>query len=137
MFCKNCGQELAVDTAFCTKCGANQGTEQRKEKSRTIELVLGLLGGIFGFFGALFAIGFGGLAGAFGATGASDIVGLGFAAIVFSIIGIVGAVTVKSKPKRSGWFMIISAFGGLICISMAFLLPFILLLIGGIMALRE
>ncbi|MDD5457757.1 MAG: DUF4064 domain-containing protein [Candidatus Margulisbacteria bacterium] len=109
----------------------------KKEKSRTVELVLGLLGGIFGFFGALFAIGIGGLAGAFGASGASDVVGLGFVAIIFSIIGIIGAVSVKSKSKTAGWLMIISAFGGLISISMAFLLPFILLLIGGIMALRK
>lgn len=137
MFCKNCGQELPEGTIFCTKCGANQRTEQKKEKSRTVELVLGLLGGIFGFFGALFAIGIGGLGGAFGVSGASDVVGLGFGAIIFSIIGIIGAVTVKSKSKRAGSLMIISAFGGLICISFAFLLPFILLLIGGIMARRE
>jgi len=137
MFCKNCGQEMAEDAVFCPKCGTNQGTEPKQQKSRTTELVLGLLGGIFGFFGAFFAIGIGGLAGAFGASGASDVVGLGFVAIIFSIIGIIGAVTVKSKPKRAGWLMIISAFGGLICISLAFLLPFILLLIGGIMALRE
>lgn len=137
MFCKSCGQELLDNTVFCTKCGINQGAEQKKEKSRTTELVLGLLGGIFGFIGAIVAIGFGGLAGAFGASGASDVVGAGFIAILFSIIGIIGAVTVKSKPKRSGTLMIISAFGGLICIFVAFLLPFILLLIGGIMARRE
>lgn len=137
MFCKSCGQELPVETVFCTKCGANQGTEQKKEKSRTVELVLGLLGGIFGFFGALFAIGIGGLAGAFGASNGADVVGLGFVAILFSIIGIIGAVTVKSKPKRAGTLMMISAVGGLICISLAFLLPFILLLIGGIMARKE
>lgn len=137
MFCKSCGQELPDDSVFCTKCGANQGAMQKKKKSRTVELVLGLLGGIFGFFGALFAIGIGGLGSAFGASGASDVVGLGFLAIIFSIIGIIGAVTVKSKPKWAGTLMIISALGGLISISLAFLLPFILLLIGGIMARRD
>lgn len=137
MFCINCGQEMAEDAVFCPKCGTNQGTEPKKQKSRTTELVLGLLGGIFGFFGALFAIGIGGLGSAFGASGASDIVGLGFAAIIFSILGIIGAVLVKSKSKTAGWLMIISAFGGLISISFAYLLPFILLLIGGIMALRK
>ncbi len=137
MFCKNCGQEMAEDAVFCPKCGTNQRIEPMKEKSRTTELVLGLLGGIFGFFGAFFAIGVGGLAGAFGASGASDVVGLGFAAVIFSIIGIVGAVSVKSKTHTAGWLMIVSAFGGLISISFAFLLPFILLLIGGIMALRK
>lgn len=137
MFCNKCGQELSEGIVFCPKCGTKEGVEIKKEKSRTVELVLGLLGGIFGFFGALFAIGIGGLGGAFGMEEASKVVGLGFAAIVFSIIGIVGAVLVKSKTKIAGWLMVISAFGGLISISWAFLLPFILLLIGGIMALRK
>jgi hypothetical protein len=139
MFCNKCGQEITEGSIFCPKCGANHGIEQKKEKSITVELVLGLLGGIFGFFGAVFAIGIGGLAGAFGASGASEVVGLGFAAIVFSIIGIIGGVLAKSKTKTrtAGWLMIISAFGGLISISFAFLLPFILLLIGGILALRK
>jgi len=129
---------MAEDAVFCPKCGTNQGrTEPKKQKSRTTELVLGLLGGIFGFFGAFFAIGIGGLGSAFGASGASDVVGLGFAAIVFSILGIIGAVLVKSKSKTAGWLMIISAFGGLISIGFAYLLSFVLLLIGGILALRE
>lgn len=128
---------MAEDAVFCPKCGANQGTEPIKQKSRTLELVLGLLGGIFGFFGALFAISIGGLGAAFNLSGASDVVRLGFAAIVFSILGIVGAVLVKSKTRIAGWLMIVSAFGGLISISLAFLLSFILLLIGGIMALRK
>ncbi len=101
MFCNECGQELLEGTVFCPKCGTKQGVEIKKEKSRTIELVLALLGGIFGFFGALFAIGIGGLGGAFEMEEASKVVGLGFAAIVFSIIGIVGAVLVKSKNKNS------------------------------------
>ncbi len=137
MYCKNCGQELPEDIVFCSKCGANQKAAPKKEKSRTLELVLGLLGGIFGFFGAIFALGVGSLGAAFGASGASDIIGLGFAAIIFSIIGIIGAVIVKSKTKAAGWLMIVSAFGGLISISFAYLLSFILLLIGGIMALKK
>ncbi len=111
--------------------------QPEKKKSRTVEFILGLLGGIFGFFGALFAILMGSLGGAFGMEEASKIVGLGFAAIIFSIIGIIGAALVKSRTKIAGWLMIISAFGGLISISFAFLLPFILLLIGGIMASRK
>ncbi len=99
--------------------------------------MLGLLGGIFGLIGAITAIMFGGLGQALNASGASSIVGAGVMAIVFSIIGIVGAVLVKSRNRTAGYMMLISAFGGLICISLAYVISFILLLIGGIMALRK
>lgn len=102
---------------------------------RTAEFVLGLLGGIFGFFGAFLGLIVGGIGSAFKASGASTISYLAGFAIIFSIIGIVGAALVKSKPKLGGWFMIVSAVGGLICISLFYLLPFVLLLIGGLMAL--
>ena len=101
---------------------------------RTVEFVLGLIGGIFGFFGALFALAFGGIGGALGAEGASGIVGLGVAAIFFSILGIVGAALVKSKTKTGGWLMIVSAIGGVISISFAYALSFVLLIIAGLMA---
>ncbi len=100
---------------------------------RTTEFVLGLIGGISGFFGAIIALFVGGLAGAFGANGASTVVGLGWGAILFSILGIVGSVVVKSKAKLGGWFMIVSSVGGLICISFFYILSFVLLLIAGLM----
>ena len=102
---------------------------------RTVEFVLGLIGGIFGFFGAIFAMLVGGLGKIFGASGASTVVGLGWAAILFSILGIVGASLVKSKKKLGGWFMVISAIGGAISISFAYALSFVLLIIAGLMAL--
>ena len=100
---------------------------------RTSEFVLGLLGGIFGFFASIFAMMVGGLSSALG--GGSEIVYLGFSAMFFSILGIVGAAFVKSKTKLGSWIMIASAIGGLISISFAFLLSFVLLLIGGLMGL--
>ena len=101
---------------------------------RTFEFVLGLIGGIFGFFGALIALMFGGIGSALGGEGASTIIGLGWLAILFSIIGIVGAALVKSKTKVGGWMMIISAVGGVISVSFAYALSFILLIIAGLMA---
>ena len=101
---------------------------------RTVEFVLGLIGGIVGFFGAIFALFVGGLAGAFGAKSASLVVGAGWFAILFSILGIVGAALVKSKTKLGGWLMIISAVGGVISISFAYALSFVLLIIAGLMA---
>jgi hypothetical protein len=102
---------------------------------RKTEFVLGLIGGILGFFGALFALFFGGLGGAFGMDGASTIVGLGWGALAFSILGIVGSVTVMHKQRLGGVFMTVSAVGGLICISFFYSLAFILLIIGGLMGI--
>jgi len=101
---------------------------------RTVEFVLGLIGGIFGFFGALIALMFGGIGSALGGEGASTIIGLGWLAILFSIIGIIGAALVKSKTKVGGWMMIISAVGGVISVSFAYALSFVLLIIAGLMA---
>ena len=100
---------------------------------RTTEFVLGLLGGIFGFFAAFAALFIGGIDAAFSSSGTSDIVGLGWAAVIFSIVGIVGSAMVKSKAKVGGILMIIAAIAGVISVSAFYILPGILLLIGGLM----
>ncbi|VEF46206.1 membrane protein [Bacillus freudenreichii] len=102
---------------------------------RTTEFVLGLLGGIFGFFGAILALFIGGVDAAISSSGSSEIIGLGWAAIFLSILGIVGAVLVKGRSKAGGIMMLISAIGGLISISLFYLLPFVLLLIAGLMGI--
>ncbi|PEY30759.1 hypothetical protein CN354_24205 [Bacillus cereus] len=61
--------------------------------------------------------------------------GLGWAAVALSILGIVGSVMVKSKAKVGGAMMTIAAIGGFICISFIYILPAVLLLIGGLMGL--
>lgn len=100
---------------------------------RTTEFVLGLLGGIFGFLGAIIALFIGGVDAAISNSGESTIIGLGWAAIFLSILGIVGSALVKGKPKLGGILMIISAIGGVISISLFYLLPFVLLMIAGLM----
>jgi hypothetical protein len=150
-FCSECGGPLVSETSkFCDKCGAKTGetnTDRQKEsdqekvktggKPLTVEFILGLIGGIIGFLAGVVAIVVGSLGSAFALKGASDIIGLGLGAIIFSIIGIIGAAIVKSKTKTSGYLMIISAIGGLICISGFYILSFILLIIAGIMAVRH
>ena len=54
------------------------------EKSRTLELVLGIIGGVFGLLGGLAALVF--------SVFATDILWLGISAILASILGIVGSV---------------------------------------------
>lgn len=101
--------------------------------SRTTEMILGILSGIIGFGGAFFAL-FIGVADE-AVNGSSEVSGLAIAAFVFSILAIVGGVWVKFNAKIGGWMMIVSGIGGTISISLFFLLPLVLLLAGGIMAL--
>ncbi len=102
---------------------------------RTAALVLGILGGIGGFAGAIFVLFVGGIGGAFGAEGAETIVGLGWAAIPISIMGIVGGAISQAKPKGAGILMLISGVGGFIAISAGYLFGGPLLIVGGILAL--
>lgn len=105
------------------------------KKSRTAEFVLGLLGGIFGIISGFMAMMLGGVAGAFEAEGASTVGNLGVSAIAFSILAIVGCVIVKKHVKLGGLFMLIAGIGGIISISMFYILPGALLIIGSLMAL--
>lgn len=95
--------------------------------SRTVELVLGILGGIFGLLGGIIAVMFG--------IFASEITGLGISAILASIVGLAGAVYVLKNPKWGGIILIISAVWLLISISLFGVLGAVLLGIGGILAL--
>lgn len=102
---------------------------------RTTEFVLGLIGGIFGILCAFIALFIGGVGAAVEADGANQVIGLGWAAVALSILGIVGCIIVKSKAKVGGIMMTIAAIGGFICISVIYLLPGVLLLIGGLMGI--
>lgn len=105
--------------------------------SRTTEFVLGLIGGIFGFIGAFMALFFGEIDAAFNEAGSSSLSGLGWSAVIFSILAIVGAVLVKSRPKLGGILMLVSAIGGFISIFMFYMLSAVLLLIGGLMGVLK
>lgn len=100
---------------------------------RTTEFVLGLIGGIIGFGAAILALMIGGIDAAFSETGTSTVTGLGWAAFLFSALAIVGSVVVKSKAKLGGILLLISAVGGIISISMFYLVSAILIGIAGLM----
>lgn len=101
--------------------------------NRTTEFVLGLIGGIFGFIGAIMALMVGGIDAAFSDNGTSEVTGLGWGAFLFSILAIVGSVVVKSKARLGGILLIVAAIGGVISISMFYLVPAVLIFIGGLM----
>lgn len=98
---------------------------------RTTEFVLGLIGGIIGFGAAFFALFFGAVDEAV-SGGESEITGLGSMAFLFSILAIVGSVVVKFKAKVGGILMLVSGVGGLVSISLFYVLPALLLVIGGL-----
>lgn len=107
---------------------------QKEEIGRTGEVVLGLAGGLFGVLGALFAIGIGGLQPP--SPGAIFTVStLGWAALAFSVLGIIAACLAAVRGRLAGGLLLVSALGGLACISFFYILPFILLACSGAMCI--
>lgn len=107
----------------------------RGEFLRVASMILGIIGGIAGFGGALFALFVGGVDASFSASGTSSIIGLGVTAIFFSLLGLVGGALALKKPKVAGIMMLISAIGGVISISWGYVVAFPVLLVAGILAL--
>ncbi len=102
---------------------------------RIAALILGIIGGIAGIFGGLAATAFGGIGEALQAEGATTVTNLGLVSIPVALIGLVGGALAIAKPKLAGILMIFSSIVGLIMISAAYLIAFILLLLGGIFAM--
>ncbi len=102
---------------------------------RIAALVLGVIGGIIGLFGAGAAIAIGGVGAAVGAQNAGTAIGGGWAALALSVLGIVGAALAMAKPKLAGWLMLIAAIGGFISVFLAYIVAGPLLVIGGLLAL--
>jgi hypothetical protein len=104
--------------------------------ARTAEMVLGIIGGIFGIIIGLAEGAIGGLGEALNIHGATNLYGLAVLTIIASIIGIVGAALVGSKPRISGAVMLVAVVLGLIGgVVFFYILPAILLGIAGILAL--
>jgi len=100
---------------------------------RTAEMILGIIGGIFGIVAGLVVFFPYGYEYGWGFEYPYGL--LGALAIIFSVIGIVGAAIVESKTKISGVLMIVAAVLGLISVFVFYVLPAILLGIAGILAL--
>lgn len=104
--------------------------------ARTAEMVLGIIGGIFGILVGLAEGAIGGLGEVLNVHGATNLYGLAVLTITASIIGIVGAALVGSKPRISGAVMLVAVVLGLVGgVIFFYVLPAILLGIAGILAL--
>ncbi|WP_079478839.1 hypothetical protein [Halobacillus salinus] len=101
--------------------------------SRTTEMVLGILGGLFGFGAASFALFIGAVDESL--NGATEISALGKTAFFFSIIAIAGGILVQFKPKLAGWLMLVSGVGLVIAISLFGVLPALFLIAAGLMGI--
>jgi len=99
--------------------------------NRTAEFILGLLGGIVGLFFSIGLTILGGLLTDFEMI----MMVIGLLSVVFSILGIVGSIIVKSKPKKGGILMLISAVGGSVCLIQLFAMSWLFLLIAGLMGI--
>ncbi len=105
--------------------------------SRNAELALGIVGGLFGILTGIFAMFVGGLGGAFGAEGAETVTLLGFGAVLFGIMGIVGGALVTHNQKAGGAMMLISGILGFVTTSLFWIVAGLILIAGGILALRS
>jgi len=102
---------------------------EKVKTSRTIEIVLGILGGVFGLLGGIFAILF--------STFDASVGGLGISAVLASIVGLIGAVYVTQNPKIAGIILLISAIWLVISISVFGILGAVILAIAGLLALMR
>lgn len=102
---------------------------------RIAALIIGIMGSLAGIGGALFAILVGGISSAFGADDGGMVVGLGWTALVISLIALVAAALAIAKPVEAGVTMIISGIAGLISISIGYVIGGPLLIIAGILAI--
>ena len=95
--------------------------------SRNLEIILGILGGIFGLLGGVGALIFSAFAPSIGVLGVS--------AVLASIVGLGGAVYTSQNPKHGGIILIISAIWLLISISAFGIIGAVLLAIAGLLAI--
>src|SRR5699024_1358784 len=102
---------------------------------RTASFVLGLVGGILGILAAILAMFIGGVGSAFEASDSDSIIGLGFSALLASVLGIVGSALLKGKPKFGSILLFIVGIWVIICISAFYFVSCILLIFFAIIGL--
>lgn len=92
-----------------------------------VPLILGFVGGITGIVETLLD-----MSSRIGATPNYSVWGI--SAIVFSLIGIVGSLLARQKPKAAGIVMLIAAVGGFISASYSFVPPGVLYIISALIS---
>ena len=101
---------------------------------RLAALITGLVGAVAGFVGAIVALVAGGIAGALEVQEGATVAALGLAALLASVVGLVGASLSMTRPRAAAGLMVLSAVVGVFTISVAYALATVLLLIAAILA---
>jgi hypothetical protein len=101
---------------------------------RTGALVLGIIAGLAGLVSAVLALMVGGVGAAFEAEGASQIIGLGWSALGFSLLGLVGAALSIAKPRLAALVMTVAGIAVAISISIFAVIATPLFLLGALLA---
>ena len=102
---------------------------------RIAGLVIGLIGSFAGFAGSVIALLAGGVAGALGDDETGSAIAIAaFVALVFSVVGLVGAALSIAKPRLAAGMMVASALAGVIAISLGYIAATVLLLIAALLA---
>ena len=127
IYCQKCGTGNSDGTSVCRNCGEVTNNIELKKTSRTVELILGIMGGIFGLIGGVFALMFSAFAPSVGS--------LGISAVLASIVGIIAAAYVMQNAKWGGIILILSAVWLLISISLFGVLGAVLLGLAGLLAI--
>jgi hypothetical protein len=84
---------------------------------RTAELVLGIVGGIFGIIAGLLALFVGGFGAILDVQGAETVMGLGFGAIILGVIGVIGGAIVNRNTKLASKLLVGGGVLGFVMVS--------------------
>jgi hypothetical protein len=102
--------------------------------------ILGILGGIGGLAISIIITVIGNLGIGLGASGAEIMTGAGWAALILSLVGIIGGGLAISRPTPAGILMLVSGAGGFIALTtgtltIGYIFGGPLLIAGGVLAL--
>lgn len=101
---------------------------------KTAAIILGIVGGIAGLVGTALSFLAGGLGEAFPFLATSSGMELRWAALAFSVMGILGGALASSKASTAGLVMVAAGLGGLMSVAMAYAVAAPLLIAAGVLA---
>ncbi|WIE01497.1 DUF4064 domain-containing protein [Latilactobacillus curvatus] len=110
-------------------------TEIESQRSRTAEMVLGIVGGVFGIIAGVFSFFMGGIDSAMNSTSSSSLFGLGIGCIIASIVAIILVCMINKNRVVMGWIIIVCGVLNIIFVSAFGILSGALIIIAGILAL--
>lgn len=98
--------------------------------------ITGILGGLFGIFSSIMVLSIGYIGTFFSAVARESKVAIlgGVIALLSSILSIIGSSLIFYNPKKASLIILSSAFLGLLSISLAYSISFVLLVFSGITA---